>query len=77
MKPILKSCTRQLEDDVDKANSLMALYDIRMKVKEQDHTSLLKLREKIAVLQARQQAEKKDGGSDSRHSRYTYPKAPV
>ncbi|KAK0657207.1 hypothetical protein B0T16DRAFT_401160 [Cercophora newfieldiana] len=68
----------ELEDDVDKANSLMALYDIRMKVKEQDHTSLLKLREKIAALQARQQAEKKEGSSDNgRHSRYTYPKAPA
>jgi len=65
------------EDDVDKANSLMALYDIRMKVKEQDHTSLLKLREKIAALQARQQAEKKEGTVDGRHSRYTYPKAPA
>jgi len=65
----------ELEDDVDKANSLMALYDIRMKVKEQDHTSLLKLREKIAALQARQQSEKKEGSADThRNSRYTYPK---
>jgi Tfp pilus assembly protein PilO len=68
---------QQLEDDVDKANSLMALYDIRMKVKEQDHTSLLKLREKIAALQARQQAEKKEASANQQHSRYTYPKAPA
>jgi len=68
---------QQLEDDVDKANSLMALYDIRMKVKEQDHTSLLKLREKIAALQARQQAEKKEASTSQQHGRYTYPKAPA
>ncbi|KAK4449258.1 hypothetical protein QBC34DRAFT_94731 [Podospora aff. communis PSN243] len=67
----------ELEDDVEKANSLMALYDIRMKVKEQDHTSLLKLREKIAALQARQQAEKKEASATQQHSRYTYPKAPA
>ncbi|KAK0618514.1 hypothetical protein B0T17DRAFT_341545 [Bombardia bombarda] len=72
------------EDDVERATSLMALYDIRAKLKQQDNTSLVKLREKIAALQARQQAEKKDGGAatttttataDGRHSRYTYPKA--
>ncbi len=71
--PVLRMGTQQLEDDVDKATSLMALYDIRMKLKEQDNTSLNKLREKIAALQTRQQAEKKEGGS----SRYTYPKAPA
>lgn len=55
----------------------MALYDIRMKLREQDNTSLVKLREKIAALQARQQAEKKEGNTDTRTSRYTYPKAPA
>ncbi|KAK1755120.1 hypothetical protein QBC47DRAFT_209713 [Echria macrotheca] len=67
----------ELDDDVEKATSLMALYDIRMKLREQDNTSLLKLREKIAALQARQQAEKKDGTAESRASRFTYPKAPA
>lgn len=69
------------EDDVDRANSLMALYEIRAKLRQQDTTSLVKLREKVAALQARQQAEKKDGNTttttDARHtSRYTYPKTP-
>ena len=72
---VLTSDPEQLDEDIDKATSLMALYDIRMKVKEQDNTSLLKLREKIAALQARQQAEKKEGSSEGRHHRYTYPKA--
>ncbi|KAK0731253.1 hypothetical protein B0H67DRAFT_478506 [Lasiosphaeris hirsuta] len=68
----------QLEDDVERATSLMALYDIRAKLREQDNTSLLKLREKIAALQARQQyTEKKEGGADGRQSRYTYPKTPA
>jgi hypothetical protein len=52
----------------------MALYEIRAKLREQDNTSLLKLREKIAALQARQQhTEKKD--VESRPSRFTYPKS--
>ncbi|KAK3341196.1 hypothetical protein B0T25DRAFT_573601 [Lasiosphaeria hispida] len=67
-----------LEDDVERATSLMALYDIRAKLREQDNTSLLKLREKIAALQARQPyTEKKEGGTDGRQSRYTYPKTPA
>ncbi|KAK3394254.1 hypothetical protein B0H63DRAFT_41085 [Podospora didyma] len=77
---MLKHWGTQLEDDVERANSLMALYDIRAKLKEQDNTSLMKLRDKIAALQARQQqSEKKDGGptSDPRQSRYTYPKTPA
>ncbi|KAK2070471.1 hypothetical protein P8C59_004961 [Phyllachora maydis] len=62
------------EDDVDRANSLMALYEIRAKLKQQDNTSLMKVREKIAALQ-RQQAEKRDGSAERPLSRYTYPKS--
>lgn len=64
---------------MEKATSLMALYEIRSKLREQqDNTQLLKWREKIAALQARQQAEKNEGSSaDGRPSRYTYPKAPA
>ena len=52
----------------------MALYEIRAKLKQQDNTSLLKLREKVNLLQARQQSEKKDGPSETKSNRYTYPK---
>ncbi|KAK3942183.1 hypothetical protein QBC46DRAFT_82588 [Diplogelasinospora grovesii] len=63
------------EDDVDRANSLMALYEIRAKLKQQDSSSLLKVREKIAALQARQQQHgEKNDGMDGRQSRFTYPK---
>jgi len=36
----------------------MALYEIRAKLKDQDSRSLNKLREKIAALHAKQQAER-------------------
>lgn len=52
----------------------MALYEIRAKLKQQDNTSLMKVREKIAALQ-RQQAEKRDGSAERPLSRYTYPKS--
>ncbi|KAK3382329.1 hypothetical protein B0T24DRAFT_587095 [Lasiosphaeria ovina] len=81
---VLKSAwTKQPEDDVDRANSLMALYDIRNKLKEQDNTSLNKLREKILALQqTRHQAEKRESGgggssSEGRQSRFAYPKSPA
>jgi hypothetical protein len=63
---------QQIEDDVDRANSLMALYEIRAKLKDQDNRALNKLREKIDALHARQQAEKKDG--DMGRMRLSYPK---
>ncbi len=72
--PVLRNLNQQLDDDVERANSLMALYEIRAKIREQDNTSLLKLREKIAALQARQQqAEKKE--AEGRPSRFMYPKS--
>jgi len=68
----------ELEDDVERANSLMHLYELRAKMREQDNTNLVKLRDKIAALQARQQhTEKKENGSDGRQSRFAYPKAPA
>ncbi|EGS19045.1 uncharacterized protein CTHT_0056670 [Thermochaetoides thermophila DSM 1495] len=48
----------EFEDDVDRAHALMALYEIRAKLKDQDSRSLNKLREKIAALHAKQQAER-------------------
>lgn len=71
------------DEDVDRAGSLMALYEIRAKLKDQDNRSLLKLRDKIAALQqARLQQERKDstsssgaaGGGESSKTKYIYPK---
>jgi hypothetical protein len=68
--------TQQTDDDVDRANSLMSLYEIRAKLKDQDNNrSLSKLREKIAALHAKQvQGEKKDG--DPGRAKFSYPKSP-
>ncbi len=52
----------------------MALYEIRAKLKEQDNSSLLKAREKIAALAARQQAETQQKSEPIKHYPYTYPK---
>ena len=43
-------------DDVDRASTLMALYDIRNKLKQQDNTSLIRAREKIDAMIAKQKA---------------------
>lgn len=68
---------------MDRASTLMALYEIRSKLKQQDNSSLLKAREKISALAARQQAEverlKATGpspaaASTTKHYPYTYPK---
>lgn len=67
------------EDDLDRASTLMALYDIRAKLKQQDNSSLMKAREKIAELAARQQAQAGAGAGAKRDAdkgppRYSYPK---
>lgn len=69
----------QGEDDVDRASTLMALYEIRAKLKEQDNSSLIKARQKIDALAARQQAQTelekdKTRSEPIRHYPYTYPK---
>ncbi|KAK4156887.1 hypothetical protein C8A00DRAFT_40688 [Chaetomidium leptoderma] len=65
----------EVDDDVDRANSLMALYEIRAKLKDQDNNrNLSKLREKIAALHAKQvQGERKD--SDGGKMKFTYPRS--
>jgi hypothetical protein len=65
---------QQIDDDVDRANTLMALYDIRAKLKDQENNrNLSKLREKIAALHAKQvQCEKREG--DGGRAKYSYPK---
>ncbi|KAK4160937.1 hypothetical protein QBC43DRAFT_108370 [Cladorrhinum sp. PSN259] len=68
------------EDDVDRAGSLLALYEIRAKLKDQDNRSLLKLREKISALQAQRAVQ--DGkevsdsaGGKSGRAKYTFPRS--
>ncbi|KAI7784102.1 hypothetical protein LA080_010656 [Diaporthe eres] len=73
------------EDDVDRASTLMALYDIRNKIKQQDNTSLIRAREKLDAMIAKQKAavekQGKQGGDASQvqerprpTSRYTFPR---
>lgn len=72
----------ELEDDLDRASTLMALYEIRAKLKQQDNSSLIKAREKIAELAARQQQQQYQapntavpaGASKRESSRFSYPK---
>jgi hypothetical protein len=66
---------QQMDDDVDRANTLMALYEIRAKLKDQDSSrNLSNLREKVAALHAKQmQAEKKDG--EGGKMKFSYPKS--
>ncbi|ETS87569.1 hypothetical protein PFICI_01397 [Pestalotiopsis fici W106-1] len=44
----------QIDGDIDRASTLLSLYEIRAKLKEQDNSSLLKAREKINALAAKQ-----------------------
>lgn len=72
----------ELEDDLDRASTLMALYEIRAKLKQQDNSSLIKAREKIAELAARQQQQQHQapntavsaGAGKRESSRFSYPK---
>ena len=52
----------------------MALYDIRLKLKQQDNSSLIKAREKINALAARQQAQQAARNEELRRNRYSFPK---
>lgn len=77
---ILTYQTGQPEDDVARASSLMQLYEIRARLKQQDTTSLNKTRERVNAIQARQQmtsptSERRDA-AEGHHSRFTYPKTP-
>ncbi|ORY62149.1 uncharacterized protein BCR38DRAFT_410594 [Pseudomassariella vexata] len=46
--------------DIDRASTLLSLYEIRAKLKEQDNSSLMKAREKINALAAKQAQTSKD-----------------
>ncbi|TGJ84862.1 hypothetical protein E0Z10_g3927 [Xylaria hypoxylon] len=47
-----------IDSDVDRASTLLSLYEIRAKLKEQDSSSLMKAREKINALAAKQQHQR-------------------
>ncbi|KAK1240917.1 hypothetical protein MKX07_006350 [Trichoderma sp. CBMAI-0711] len=68
------------EEDLERANTLMALYNIRAKLKQQDNSSLIRAREKINALAARQQAQQfaelnMKKAEEMRRNRYSFPKA--
>ncbi|KAM0554129.1 hypothetical protein ACHAPJ_006928 [Fusarium lateritium] len=70
----------QFEEDLERASTLMQLYDIRSKIKQQDNSSLIKAREKVNAIAARQQAqqaaERNMKASDElRRQRYSFPRA--
>lgn len=64
------------DDDWERASTLMALYDIRAKIKQQDNSSLLRAREKINALAAKQQAAERNmkASEELRRHRYSFPK---
>lgn len=69
----------QYDNDLEQANMLMALYDIRSKLKQQDNSSLMRAREKINALAARQQAQQfaelnMKKADEMRRNRYSFPK---
>ncbi|KAJ2904166.1 uncharacterized protein MKZ38_008787 [Zalerion maritima] len=45
------------DDEINRARNIMALSEIRAKLREQDHTSLLRARDKMNALAARQQQQ--------------------
>jgi hypothetical protein len=55
----------------------MALYDIRAKIKQQDNSSLMRAREKINALAAKQLAAERNlkASDELRRHRYTFPKS--
>lgn len=67
------------DGDIDRASSLLSLYEIRAKLKEQDNSSLMRAREKINALAAKQTQTAKEQQNKmappSKDSHYTYPKS--
>ncbi|OAA42556.1 hypothetical protein NOR_04687 [Metarhizium rileyi] len=65
-----------VDDDLERASTLMALYDIRAKIKQQDNSSLIRAREKINALAAKQQAADRSmkASDELRRHRYSFPK---
>jgi len=66
-----------LDADLERASTIMALYDIRSKIKQQDNSSLIKAREKVTALAARQQAQQAQHAAREeqlRRNRYSFPR---
>ncbi|KAM0347053.1 hypothetical protein ACHAPU_004992 [Fusarium lateritium] len=68
------------EEDLERASTLMQLHDIRSKIKQQDNSSLLKAREKVNAIAARQQAQQAaernmKAADELRRQRYSFPRA--
>ncbi|KAJ4290680.1 hypothetical protein N0V88_006428 [Collariella sp. IMI 366227] len=64
-----------VDDDVSQANTLMALYEIRAKLKDQESSrNLSKLREKINGLQARQPQPERRDSTPAGGARFSYPR---
>ncbi|KAK8056780.1 hypothetical protein PG993_002007 [Apiospora rasikravindrae] len=57
------------DGDIDRASTLLSLYEIRAKLKDQDNSSLMKAREKINALAAKQERL-------TREHQYKDPKGP-
>jgi hypothetical protein len=69
-----------VDDDLERASTLMALYDIRAKIKQQDNSSLIKAREKINSIAAKQQAQQAaernaKAAEEMRRNRYSFPRS--
>ncbi|KAI9904644.1 hypothetical protein N3K66_001173 [Trichothecium roseum] len=65
-----------VDDDLERASTLMALYDIRSRLKHQNDSSLNRAREKINALAAKQQALNANTkqADELRRNRYSFPK---
>ncbi|KAI0164937.1 hypothetical protein GGR57DRAFT_218137 [Xylariaceae sp. FL1272] len=62
------------EGDVEKASTLLSLYEIRAKLKEQDSSSLMKAREKINALAAKQQQQQKKAAPELQKPASAHPR---
>ncbi|KAI1780013.1 hypothetical protein F4818DRAFT_162128 [Hypoxylon cercidicola] len=64
------------DTDIDRASTLLSLYEIRAKLREQDNSGLMKAREKINALAAKQQAQGSGEHKRERKEihRLSYPK---
>ncbi|KAI1661446.1 hypothetical protein F4813DRAFT_347575 [Daldinia decipiens] len=62
--------------DIDRASTLLSLYEIRAKLREQDNSGLIKAREKINALAAKQQTQVVTEHKHERKeiNRLSYPK---
>ncbi|KAI0176311.1 hypothetical protein GGR52DRAFT_540398 [Hypoxylon sp. FL1284] len=60
------------DTDIDRASTLLSLYEIRAKLREQDNSSLMRAREKINALTAKQAPDHKKERKEV--NRLSYPK---